>query len=136
MTPEQAEAKAREFLRDSGALCFSADRCGGAGAAIFASAGIGCACGRLIGGLAALLAEVAGAGAKDKARLDFLDQANARLNARYGTTYRWRMVMNHNVNRLFLGDLAVDLEDSDANGLPSCRDALDEEMRRVGYKVR
>lgn len=68
----------------------------------------------------------------DKARLDFLDEANRRLNAKYGTTYRWRLVMNHNVNRLFLGNmLDVDLVDYEPNGLPSCRDAIDERMREV-----
>ncbi|SDH48702.1 hypothetical protein [Pseudomonas panipatensis] len=62
---------------------------------------------------------------KDKARLDRLDQLNAALNAKYGTTYRWQVIVNHNVNRLMLGHLKFDLNDQDCNGLPSCRDALD-----------
>ncbi|MDF3842791.1 hypothetical protein P3W55_13825 [Pseudomonas citronellolis] len=62
---------------------------------------------------------------KDKARLDRLDQLNAALNAKYGTTYRWQLVVNHNVNRLMLGHLQIDLNDQDCNGLSSCRDALD-----------
>lgn len=62
---------------------------------------------------------------RDKARLDFLDEANARLNAQYGTDYRWTLIMNHNVIRLMLGHLLVDLNDTDARGLPSCRDAID-----------
>lgn len=70
--------------------------------------------------------------AKDKARLDFLDRANAVLNARYKTVYRWKLIMNHNVNRLLLGSrMEVDLNDAEANGLPSCRDAIDEQMARI-----
>ena len=67
----------------------------------------------------------------DSERLDFLDRASARLNAKYGTTYRWRLIMNHNVNRLMIGDFAVDLQDAEARGLPTCRDAIDEKMREV-----
>ncbi|XEG75358.1 hypothetical protein QA447_14340 [Pseudomonas sp. abacavir_1] len=62
---------------------------------------------------------------KDKARLDRLDQLNAALNQKYGTTYRWQVVVNHNVNRLMLGHFVIDLNDQDCIGLPSCRDALD-----------
>jgi len=62
---------------------------------------------------------------KDKARLDRLDQLNSALNAKYGTTYRWRVIVNHNINRLMLGHLQIDLNDQDCNGLPFCRDALD-----------
>lgn len=68
----------------------------------------------------------------DQARLDFLDEANIRLNAKYGTTYRWRLVMNHNVNRLMLGDMDVELQDSEPHALRSCRLAIDEKMREVG----
>lgn len=68
----------------------------------------------------------------DKRRLDFLDEANIRLNAKYGTTYRWRLVMNHNVNRLMLGDMDVDLQDSEPHALRSCRLAIDEKMRETG----
>ena len=68
----------------------------------------------------------------DAARLDFLDQCNARLNAGFGTTYRWKLILNHNVNRLFIGDgLDVDLADMHANGLKSCRGAIDAEMKRI-----
>lgn len=62
---------------------------------------------------------------RDKARLDRLDQLNVALNAKYGTTYQWQVIVNHNINRLMLGHLQIDLNDSAAFGLPSCRDALD-----------
>lgn len=61
----------------------------------------------------------------DSERLDFLDEVNMRLNAKYGTTYKWKLIMNHNVNRLMLGAGKVDLNDMEANGLTSCRDAID-----------
>jgi hypothetical protein len=78
--------------------------------------------------LAALLA--------DKARLDYLDRCNAALNAHYGTTYSWKLIQSHNVNRLMLGNsYDVDLNDSQPNGLPSCRDAIDERMRQGGRAV-
>ena len=67
----------------------------------------------------------------DKKRLAFLDACNARLNERSGTTYRWELILNHNVNRLMLGHMEVDLNDAAANGLPSCRDVLDREIDRV-----
>lgn len=70
----------------------------------------------------------------DTMRLDFLDECNRRLNASYGTNYHWKMVMNHNVNRLMLGSLKVDLNDAEANGLKSCRAAIDVEIKRTGYK--
>lgn len=67
----------------------------------------------------------------DKARLDFLDRCNTALNEHYGTAYRWRLVLNHNVNRLMLGNGDVDLHDSDGSNtaLPSCREAIDAQMR-------
>lgn len=68
---------------------------------------------------------------KDKARLDRLDQLSAALNAKYGTTYQWQVIVNHNINRLMLGHLQIDLSDSAAFGLPSCRDALDTIMPGV-----
>jgi hypothetical protein len=68
---------------------------------------------------------------KDRDRLDFLDACNQRLNASYGTNYRWELILNHNVNRLMLGHLNVDLNDAKAHGWPSCRDAIDREMLRV-----
>jgi hypothetical protein len=71
----------------------------------------------------------------DTARLDFLDQCNRRLNQQSGSEYRWALVLNHNVNRLMLGPMAVDLHDSAANGLPSCRQAIDAAMARYGYPI-
>jgi hypothetical protein len=70
---------------------------------------------------------------EDAARLDFLDGCNARLNASYGTHYGWKLVLNHNVNRLVLGDMKVDLHDSEGGNdkLPSCRLAIDEARRRT-----
>lgn len=68
---------------------------------------------------------------QDRARLDFLDRANNRLNAAYGTQYRWQLIMNHNVNRLASGHLVIDLHDMAPNGVPSCRTAIDEKMREV-----
>lgn len=66
----------------------------------------------------------------DKERLDFLDRLNIGLNDRYGTSYRWKMVVNHNVNRLYLRDInTIDINDAQANGLQSCREAIDEQMR-------
>mgnify|MGYP001258143296 CR=1 FL=1 len=62
---------------------------------------------------------------EDTARLDWLDRANALLIAKYGTRYKWQVILNHNVARLMLGDMQVDLHDTDPNGLPSCRDAID-----------
>jgi hypothetical protein len=73
---------------------------------------------------------------KDRARLDFLDRCNASLNAHYGTKYGWKMVMNHNVNRLMVGHLAVDLSDEHAGGARSCRNAIDGEMVRIGSIAR
>ncbi|KKW93902.1 hypothetical protein [Sphingobium chungbukense] len=69
----------------------------------------------------------------DQARLDFLDRCNERLNAQCGTTYSWSLIMNHNVNRLMLGHMAVDLHDSapPSQALPSCRAAIDAAMQRI-----
>ncbi|NIJ40399.1 hypothetical protein FHS78_000669 [Parvibaculum indicum] len=71
---------------------------------------------------------------KDGKRLDFLDSMNAALNKKYGTTYRWKLIVNHDVIRLMLGRLVVDLHDSEANGLPSCRGAIDEVMRDLDIR--
>lgn len=79
----------------------------------------------------ALCFATADVAAKDKARLDFLDECNARLNARFGTNYGWELILNHNVNRLMMGRFAVDLSDDKANGFTSCRDAIDQAMERV-----
>lgn len=72
----------------------------------------------------------------DKARLDYLDEANAKLNARFGTTYGWKLIMTHNVNRLMIGSFGgnhVDLHDSEGGNakLASCRAAIDERMRET-----
>jgi hypothetical protein len=69
---------------------------------------------------------------QDTARLDFLDECNTRLNAKYGTEYGWRLILNHNVNRLMLGPrMDVDLHDSEGGNkkLRSCRAAIDERLR-------
>lgn len=68
---------------------------------------------------------------KDSARLDFLDEMNSKLNAWAGTVYRWKLIMNHNVNRLMLGHLQVDLNDAEPHAHASCRLAIDEEMDRI-----
>ncbi|WP_437870916.1 hypothetical protein ACSD7O_14330 [Methylorubrum extorquens] len=75
---------------------------------------------------------------EDAARLDFLDGCNARLNASYGTHYGWKLVLNHNVNRLMLGDMKVDLHDSEGGNdkLPSCRLAIDEARARTALAAR
>ena len=69
----------------------------------------------------------------DKERLDWLDGMNRALNGRYGTQYGWRLVTNHNVNRLFLGHMVVDLHDSEGGAAkqPSCRDAIDAHRRSL-----
>jgi|GEM_PF-6376152 hypothetical protein len=69
---------------------------------------------------------------EDKDRLDFLDACNQRLNSTCGTSYGWKMVVNHNVNRLMTGHhLDVDLNDFEGFGAKSCRQAIDAERRRV-----
>lgn len=71
-------------------------------------------------------------GIADTRRLDFLDQCNARLNAKSGTTYAWTLILNHNVNRLMVApDPAVDLRDYDPHGYKSCRAAIDERIREI-----
>lgn len=85
--------------------------------------------------LDALRAELAEA-KRDAGRLDWMDSLNARLNAHYGTTYRWKLVLSPNVVRLMAGPAspghiaAIDLHDSDARGAPSCRDVIDAEMAK------
>lgn len=78
-----------------------------------------------------LLRRIAGEESADKNRLDFLDGMNTALNARYGTTYRWELILNHNINRLMLGHMIVDLNDAKPFGLRSCRVAIDREMERI-----
>lgn len=71
--------------------------------------------------------------ATDKKRLDFLDHLNERLNSHYGSSYRWALIINHNVNRLMRDDnrMSIDLHDSAANGFLSCRHAIDEHRQRA-----
>jgi hypothetical protein len=73
---------------------------------------------------------------EDKARLDFLDEANARLNEQAGSKYGWELIFNHNVNRLMTkqGHLSVDLNDAKAHGHKSCRDAIDLKMKDVALR--
>jgi chromosome segregation ATPase len=73
---------------------------------------------------------------RDKERLDFLDRLNASLNKSFGSTYGWTIIVNHNVNRLVLGGLIVDLNDMEAHGLPSCRKAIDEFISRAALTPR
>lgn len=69
---------------------------------------------------------------RDRDRLDFLDGLNRAINSRYGTDYRWEMVINHNVNRLMCKfPYGVDLNDAKAHGFRSCRDVIDREMVRI-----
>lgn len=68
---------------------------------------------------------------EDKARIDFLDGMNGALNARFGTSYSWELITTQNVNRLMLGHMQVDLNDSAAHGTPSCRAAIDLKRREV-----
>jgi len=70
---------------------------------------------------------------KDKARLDYLNECNRRLNECYGTKYSWKLVQSHNVNRLMFKNLhpvsgGVDLHDSHWKGFEDCRKAIDEVM--------
>lgn len=66
---------------------------------------------------------------QDKARLDWFDHLNQALNQHYGTTYRWKVIINHNITRLMLNDLkTVDMSDAEPFGLPSCREAIDAAM--------
>lgn len=77
---------------------------------------------------------------EDTARLDWLDSMNAKLNSRYGTTYRWELVLSPHVVRLMAGCggsghvAAIDLNDSAANGVPSCREAIDHARRVEGER--
>jgi hypothetical protein len=70
---------------------------------------------------------------RDKERLDFLDRCNAALNERYGTNYGWELILNHNVTRLMLGRLVVDLNDAAGGNakLPSCRAAIDARIKSL-----
>jgi len=73
------------------------------------------------------------AAGEDTKRLDYLDECNRRLNAYHGTTYNWKLILNHNVTRLMSGDLDIDLNDAEAgnNSFKSCREAIDERMKAL-----
>lgn len=58
---------------------------------------------------------------KDKARLDYLDCLNDRLNERSMSDYGWKLDINHN---------RVALSDSNAPSL-SVREAIDEHMDKA-----
>lgn len=72
---------------------------------------------------------------KDKARLDYLEQAHVALNAHYKTEYGWRLIINPNVVRFMAGNSCprddgypgIDLHDSQGGNakLPTCREAID-----------
>lgn len=72
---------------------------------------------------------------EDAARLDWLDSMSARLNQHYGTQYQWELAVSPNIVRLMFGAggnghvAAIDLNDSAANGVPSCREAIDRARR-------
>ncbi|MCY1393195.1 hypothetical protein D9M71_80830 [compost metagenome] len=66
---------------------------------------------------------------KDKDRLDWFDRLNRSLNKHYGTSYHWKVVVNHNVNRLYLNSIRmVDMNDAEPYGLSTCREAIDAAM--------
>lgn len=76
---------------------------------------------------------------KDKDRLDFLDKCNQALNAHFGTTYGWELILNHNVTRLMsgkarAGDIDIDLNDAKAHGAKSCREVIDAQMQKLSNK--
>lgn len=69
---------------------------------------------------------------RDKKRLDFLDQLNRGLNKYYGTKYGWEMITNHNVTRIFSGNVSrIDLNDAAVNGFDTCREAIDAKMKEI-----
>lgn len=78
----------------------------------------------------------------DAERLDWLDGLNRALNKQHGTTYQWKLVLSPNVVRLmagrhdkgYIGD--IDLHDSDARGVPSCRAAIDQARAEGGEKTK
>lgn len=75
---------------------------------------------------------------RDKAKLDFLDRMNAALNQRYGTSYKWKLILSPNVTRLMSGRQMsghvgdIDLNDAEAFGTESCRDAIDAALAQQG----
>ena len=69
---------------------------------------------------------------KDTKRLNFLDSLRSSLNKHYGTSYDWEMITNHNINRLFLGDVnTIDLNDGAVNQSKSVREAIDKQMKQL-----
>jgi hypothetical protein len=78
----------------------------------------------------------------DAERLDWLDGLNCALNKQNGTTYQWKLVLSPNVVRLmagrhdkgYIGD--IDLHDSDARGVSSCRTAIDQVRATGGEKAK
>ena len=72
---------------------------------------------------------------QDTCRLNFLDWLNENLNNRHGTEYKWEMVINDNVNRLYAKNIhSIDLSDSCAIGVKSCRDAIDKNIDKSIFK--
>lgn len=68
------------------------------------------------------------AGKTDRARLDWLEKRRVNLNAHYGTSYGWKFVGNHNVNRMYVRDVnTLDLNDAEACG-GDIRTAIDAAM--------
>lgn len=74
----------------------------------------------------------------DAERLDYLDRLNAGLNRHYGTDYGWQLILSPNIVRLMSGPggrghcAAIDLNDSKARGVKSCRAVIDDAMKRSG----
>ena len=72
---------------------------------------------------------------QDTCRLNFLDWLNENLNNLHGTEYKWEMVINDNVNRLYAKNIhSIDLSDSCAIGVKSCRDAIDKNIDKSIFK--
>ena len=67
----------------------------------------------------------------DAKRLDWLDSMNLKLNAHYGTTYKWKLILSPNVIRIASGKAGngyvadIDLQDSFPKGFDSVRKAID-----------
>lgn len=69
----------------------------------------------------------------DTARLNFLDRISRGLNEQFSTLYGWRLISNHNVNRLLFGESrqnGIDLFDANPvgchpTGMLSIRQAID-----------
>lgn len=72
---------------------------------------------------------------RDKARLDYLEEAHTALNAHYKTEYGWKLIINSQVVRFMAGNCyprddgypGIDLHDSHGGNakLPTCREAID-----------